>query len=799
MSKEKILADRLEKRMKEVRNHKWQVLNLSDCGLDEIPDEVFTFTHLVRLNLSTDVLGEEDFKNKIERISSKIVKLINLKVLNISNNKITEVPSELSNLKLVELCLENNNISMFPLEIAKMSTLNNLNITKNPLINVPPEIALRGIEPIRNFIKEYEEEDYLYEVKLILVGEGRVGKTSLAKTLSQPNYALSNEVSTEGINVVEWSIPKSEFESSEVPNMRNDFRLNIWDFGGQEIYHSTHQFFLTKRSIYLLVTESRKEDRHDDFYYWLNIIKLLGDKSPVIIVMNKCDQPTKELPISEYKKAFENLHDYIKVSCKDDHRATISVLRNEIKKLLKDKTILPHIGTSLPKKWVDVRVDIDKCLHNGNDFISYQEYLNICNRHYIFNSSAVFLSEFFHDLGVILHFKDDINLKDTVILNNQWVTKGVYKLLDNHKIIARHGIFTLEDIDTIWNEAQYVTKKKELISMMKNSKFELIFELENGKYLAPQLLPVDEIDYEWRTDDNNLFFEFKYKFMPKGILTRLIVKNSKDIYDNTYWRYGVLLSYENTRAIIREKYLENKITIQIEGENKKELLTIIRKTIHEINNTFNNIDLDEMIPCNCTDCKTFPEPNFFKYAILRRYQQRELKDIRCEKSLLNINIRKLLTETLPASEHNFNEQKSMTDININIQNNNTNTNTNENRITAAVQVSINSLVSDLALLKEELLENANPSEKKVLENEFNKVEPEFSALEEAQITSEVNKSSLSKIKNLIQKVTNAQTALGKIYERSKEGVKLVRNVGRHYNSIAGWAGLPTIPKVLVED
>ena len=34
------------------------------------------------------------------------------------------------------------------------------------------------------------------------------------------------------------------------------FRLNVWDFGGQEIYHATHQFFLTHRSLYLLLDDT---------------------------------------------------------------------------------------------------------------------------------------------------------------------------------------------------------------------------------------------------------------------------------------------------------------------------------------------------------------------------------------------------------------------------------------------------------------------------------------------------------------------------------------------------------------
>jgi GTPase SAR1 family protein len=37
----------------------------------------------------------------------------------------------------------------------------------------------------------------------------------------------------------------------QFPYKDKTFRVNIWDFGGQEIYHQTHQFFLSKRSLYL--------------------------------------------------------------------------------------------------------------------------------------------------------------------------------------------------------------------------------------------------------------------------------------------------------------------------------------------------------------------------------------------------------------------------------------------------------------------------------------------------------------------------------------------------------------------
>jgi internalin A len=805
MTKEEIITAKLEKRLTEALEFNHQRLDLSDCGLTSIPSDVFRLTDLVFLNLASDMTSDSDFKNKIEVLPARMAELTNLKTLDVSNNQVKDISPMIGRMRLKTLNLSNNLIEMLPFEVAKIEALNSLDITKNPLLNIPPEIALRGLSSIRNFIKELEEKDYLYEVKLILVGEGRVGKTTIAKTLSVPGYNILDEQTTEGINVTKWNISNEEFKVGDFPYMRTNFTLNIWDFGGQEIYHSTHQFFLTKRSIYLLVTESRKEDRHDDFYYWLNIIKILGDKSPVIIVMNKCDQPNKELPISEYKNAFDNIVNYFKVSCQTDYKSTIDVLKNEIKMILKDQKLLPHIGTPLPKKWVDVRVDIDNLLQEGKDYISYNEYLEICKKHFIFNASADYLSEFFHDLGVLLHFKHDIYLKDLVILNNEWVTKGVYKILDNNKIINNHGMFSLEDAEGIWTEPQYTHKKKELISLMKNTKFELIFELCEGKYLAPQLLPVDEIKYEWRTETSNLLFEFDYKFMPKGILTRTIVKRNADIYKNTYWRYGVLLEYEDTRAIVRERYLENKIIVKLEGAHKKEFLSIIRKTIQEINSEYNNIVVDEMIPCNCLECKISNDPFFFKYVTLRRYLQRERQEIVCDKSLLSINIKNLFTDTIiePSETKDSNPNTtSMPNIKINIENVNTNQNKLSSdisiEISTEIQVSINGLVSELNNLKDEMIESCNPEEKDVIGTEFKKLESSIKNLEESKNKNEIDKSKLSKIKIFLDKLGDSTTKIGAALKKVEQGVSLLRNLAKYYNSVAEWTGLPQVPRVLTK-
>jgi small GTP-binding protein len=610
------------------------VLELNGNQLTILPPEIGQLSNLTKLNLAG---------NQLTTLPPEIGQLSNLTKLNLAGNQLTTLSPEIGQLSnLTELNLRSNQLTTLPPEIGQLTNLNELYLNFNPLITPPIEIANKGIKAIRNYFNELmksTETDYLYEVKLLLVGEGRVGKTSLAKTLSIPNYVLEDEQSTEGIDIKPWIIPKAEL------NLTKDFRINIWDFGGQEIYHATHQFFLTKRSVYLLVTESRKEDRHEDYYYWLNIIKLLGDTSPVIIVLNKCDQPTKDLPINEYRKAFDNIKEFVKVSCKEGakNRLTIDNLKLEIKEIISNKEFLPHIGSPLPKVWLDIRGELDHLKTTGNNYISYDRYLAICRKYDLNEERALYLSEFFHDIGVILHFQQDINLRETVILNHEWVTKGVYKVLDSKIAKSKKGKFNDRDLLTIWNEDIYKEKRRELLSLMKNKKFELCFDLNNEEYLAPQLLPVDEIAYEWRTEKNNLHFEYQYTFMPKGILSRFIVKMNQDIYRETNWRYGVLLEYDNTRAIVKEKYFERKITITLEGAGKKEYLYLIRRAFQDIHQDFHNLEVQEMIPCICRDCKNSEKPYLFNYETLKMFVTKNKETIDCNHSAEDVSIEQLLS------------------------------------------------------------------------------------------------------------------------------------------------------------
>jgi internalin A len=657
----KVNNEKIRRTLNNVKNFGWQNVDLRNCGLDEIPKEIFDCPNIVTLDLGNDSYVEITQQNRILQVPEDIIKLKKLSILNLENNDVRHINDSIVNLKeLRTLNLQNNNLKDISEKVANMPGLKELILYNNPFEMLPPEIVARGIESIRNFYKELKEQDFIYEVKLIIVGEGRVGKTCLSQALIEENYTLNEQESTEGINIDRWVIPKEQIQKIN-PKIERDFQINLWDFGGQEIYHSTHQFFLTKRSIYLLITESRKEDSHDDFFYWLNIIKLLGEKSPVMMVLNKCDQPTKELPIKEYQSAFNNIIGFNKISLKSEFRQGFNDFKTS---LIKFASELPHIGQPLPKVWVDIRRDIESLKVSGRDYISRDEYLQICKNHFRREDSAIWLSEFFHDLGVIIHFEKDLELRDLVILNHEWITKGVYKILDDAEVISKKGRFNNNDVLRIWSNEEHKGKIRELLSLMKNNKFDLCFELKNGEYLVPRLLPVDEIEHQWEKSEDNLRFEFRYNFMPKGILARLIVKMNSDIFEDKYWRYGVILEHEKTFAIIREKYFENKITIELTGVNKQAFLYQIRKTINEIHNDFNKLAVHQMIPCNCESCHSIENPHFYNYDLLRRLEDNFISTVRCDISLQEVQVAELINDI---SSRAFNNDRIVICENMNAE------------------------------------------------------------------------------------------------------------------------------------
>jgi small GTP-binding protein len=348
--------------------------------------------------------------------------------------------------------LQNNNISHLSPEILKL----NMNVgwelkvkpgiflEGNPLESPPVEVVKQGKEAVRHYFEAIKKDTMrLLETKLLIVGNGEVGKTTLMRKLMDQNFPVEpgKEPTTEGIDIQPWDI------RCPFPNCKDEtVKVHFWDFGGQEIYHSTHQFFLTKRSLYLFVWEARKEEEAQTFDYWLNIIKLLGKESPLMVVMNKSDVRIKHLDEANFKSKFQNIVSFDRVSCVSGDG--IAALTRRIIETLAD---MPHLRDLLPRVWKQIR---DRLKEDTRDYISLEEYYSICAGFGMDAEGAMFLSDYLHDLGVILHYHDSV-LEQTVILNPEWATKAVYTLIDTRDIQVDKGRFQRGKLKHYWDPAAF--------------------------------------------------------------------------------------------------------------------------------------------------------------------------------------------------------------------------------------------------------------------------------------------------------------------------------------------------------
>ena len=98
-------------------------------------------------------------------------------------------------------------------------------------------------------------------IKIILLGESGVGKTSIINVFQIENFN-ENIVSTSCCNFVNKSI---KIENKE-------YILEIWDTAGQEKFRSLNQLFIKDSNIIILVYDISNKNSFLDLSYWYDFI-----------------------------------------------------------------------------------------------------------------------------------------------------------------------------------------------------------------------------------------------------------------------------------------------------------------------------------------------------------------------------------------------------------------------------------------------------------------------------------------------------------------------------------------------
>jgi GTPase SAR1 family protein/CheY-like chemotaxis protein len=457
----------------------------------------------------------------------------------------------------------------------------------------------------------------LNEAKLTLVGRGGVGKTCLIKRLLSGTFDM-HEKETPGIEIQQWGV--------EVPS-GDLVRLHVWDFGGQEILHATHQFFLTERTLYLLVLSGREGKPGDDAEYWLQLIRSFGGDSKVIVVLNKSIEHPFDVNRGFLKEKYPFIVDFIATDCRAG--TGLAALKNLI---LQQTDALEHRRVAFPSDWFDIK---ERLAGMKEDFLTWEQYQEICSELGEPNPQAQRdLARYLHILGVALNYMDDPRLRDTHVLNPRWVTEGIYSLLrynskkltrldsmDNHEKVRDATdeagefdylksrkppppnpvcIFEACDLRYILDKNRYPESKYEFLLQLME-RFQLCFKLPDApvRFLVPELLYEDQPDIRDQLARPGLRFRYQYEVLPEGLLPRFIVQTHTYSENQQRWRTGVVLKWNDCHAVVRADYRERRVDIHITGEvhaRRRELLAVIREKLGEQHRDLKGLTIEERVP-----------------------------------------------------------------------------------------------------------------------------------------------------------------------------------------------------------
>jgi len=539
--------------------------------------------------------------NQISDISH-LKELKNIQKLELQFNQISDI-STLKVLKnLSTLSLFKNLIKILPEWICDFPKMNIqweykldngfIYLFDNPIENVPIEIIKQGKAAIKAWFLANKKK--LNEIKVLLVGDAEAGKTSICKRLKDNSFD-KHEKQTDGIKI-------EKLVFADLPTFAQQTRLHglsayMWDFGGQEIMTSTHRFFLTNRSIYILVLEARNDKSTEtQIRKWLENITTQGGNSPVIIAVNKIDvNPAFDIDLYNLRKEFPQIAGYVRISCEKDENL------HQLKQLL--ETAIPQaelFNTEIDERWLRIKDELQETT-GRNHKINEGDYTALCTRHELTNpAEQTQCVRFLHDLGIILHF-DTLDLGEYYILDPLWVTTGVYRIITSEKAANASGVVSYENLREIANTTKNETETGEYSKITYSNfesryladimeEFKLCFFASQKKLmLIPDLFkketPATEVERIIHSAEK-LELIYDYPFLHHSVISRLIVAINGEIQH--FWHSGVITASKSLNASCLVRALNEQIQITVTGDkkDKRQYLSQIRYFVNQINEEF---------------------------------------------------------------------------------------------------------------------------------------------------------------------------------------------------------------------
>jgi GTPase SAR1 family protein len=561
------------------------------------------------------MIGKGDFLSKINSI----------KTLDLHNNHIRD-------LRPIINIIKNIGISNNKWEVKT------LNIAKNPLEQPPMTVVDMGKEEVVGILEDIEKRGrYINkDIKVILVGNSEVGKSTLVKYMDKENGLEIEHLPTL------WMDEKIIKSKYSVKTVGVECYLHVFDFGGHDYYHDTHHIFYGTNTIYLLLWDketnnlnSRRifqrtkenlaieiETQDYPLKYWLDSIKFytkdveadnfefeiereITYDSSLLLIQNKVEDVSKIVfqNSQSLKENYSFIHDIINISIKP--KRSLEHFDNMFTEMLSKMNI---IGAVLPKFYEPVKQSIAK--YQGKPVLSFIEFMEHCNsilKDPIDESQGRRLVKYLNHVGIIL--LSNKNSLEKIYINKNWVIENMHKILGG--LSDKKGEFKRDYVEkTLGKDGSEVDA---LLSMMEG--FKIIFKHPyKDTYIAPLYLPTipDGKVNLFLSQKEVPYRRFEYNgFIHKSIIlsifqkfgTGLPLDQSKDIY--YYWKDGLIVKSTDSDEIVMIRfYLGNEegnacIDIyDLSGKNDPIFVNEVLKFIREVNKGY---ELEEMVTLDGVD------------------------------------------------------------------------------------------------------------------------------------------------------------------------------------------------------
>jgi internalin A len=638
-----------------------RVLALDDNALSGLPPEIGRLRALERLTVSANFLVD---------LPAEVGDLSNLESLTVSRNRLTSLPAEICRLGNLEtLAVSGNRLTVVPPEFGELANLNLLSLADNRLVSLPSSLAgllrlglLLRIEdnPFDGPVLELYNRApavlaaYLdslaggvpqHEAKMLLVGEGNTGKTSLVAALQGARF-VEGRPTTHGIEIRSMSV-RDEPTASEAT-------VHAWDFGGQEIYRVTHQLFFTKHALYVVVWKPRDGQEQNEVEGWLRRIRLrVGDDSRVFIVATHCSG--ERHPDLDYPALAREFPKLLAGNFEIDSQTGYGIdqFRRAVAAEVSRLTTLGHAASP---RWIAAREEI-LGLASTEPQISFEKFAAVCRRHGVEKDQVGALADTLHLAGQIVYYGDDPTLQDFLVLNPEWLTKAISYVIEDEAVRQAGGILQHGRLRQIWQKrddlAYPVIYHPYFLRLME--KFGVSYRLadDSDRSLIAQLVPYNRPPLPWNVQIppssvriRSLAMVCRLSEPVPGLIAWLTVRHH-DAATGTYWRNGVFLRHP-IEAYASEALLELQtptlLAVEVRAPSPDYFFNVLRYSIEDImTRRWPGLSYDLLVPCPTVSRDGSRCPNLIPMHDLMIYREEGETRFLCAKCRTKYDISVLLT------------------------------------------------------------------------------------------------------------------------------------------------------------